>query len=272
MRLLDWFKGSKPKVSVVAAMGTGSLFQVSGTTTNSKEAAVALVKGHELPDREPLYLSGTLRREPGNAHDPKAVAVLVGDDRIGYLPGYAANNLSLRVGSSLPVALQLFSADLGTHIRVEAFVWLGGGAPQWAHNAENPPAMSSQQKDLAAHKARSGMVREALAEGGRRAQEFKAGMVNGVHYLELIEPIKQLKREGDLEGALALCYIAIEGAEGDCDERAPAPAYTEHAAIIHRKLGQKQEEVDVLERWLDFVPVEERGDTWAEKRLAKIPR
>lgn len=47
------------------------------------------------------------------------------------------------------------------------------------------------------------MVREALQGGGERATRFKRGMVDGVHYLELVEPIKQLKREGRLEEALA---------------------------------------------------------------------
>jgi hypothetical protein len=48
------------------------------------------------------------------------------------------------------------------------------------------------------------MVTEALAEGGERAADFRSGMVKGVHYLELMEPIKQLKREGRLRLPLLL--------------------------------------------------------------------
>ncbi|OOP59537.1 hypothetical protein BMF89_20430 [Arthrobacter sp. SRS-W-1-2016] len=59
-------------------------------------------------------------------------------------------------------------------------------------------------------------------------------MVDGVHYLELVEPINQLKREGRLEEALVLCYKAIDGAEGDAGDAIPAPLYTEQAAIIRR--------------------------------------
>jgi hypothetical protein len=71
------------------------------------------------------------------------------------------------------------------------------------------------------------MVREALQESGHRAQQFKNGMVDGVHYLELVEPIKHLKREGGLAEALLLCYKAIEAAERDRGGREPAPWYTE---------------------------------------------
>lgn len=35
------------------------------------------------------------------------------------------------------------------------------------------------------------MVTDALAGGGARAESFAQGMVNGVHYLQLFEPIKQ---------------------------------------------------------------------------------
>lgn len=97
-------------------------------------------------------------------------------------------------------------------------------------------------------------------------------MIEGVHYLELIEPIKQLKRDGRLEEALTLCYAPIEGAENGRDGRVPAPWYTEQAAITHRKRGQKNQEIAVLERWLRFVPMEARSNTELGARLAKINR
>ena len=130
--------------------------------------------------------------------------------------------------------------------------------------------MSSQDKNAARHSGRTALVAEALAEGGSRAERFKAGMVDGVHYLQLIEPIKQLKREGRFQEALILCYKAIEGAEGDREGREPAPAYTEHAAIIHRKLGQRDEELAVLKRWLRLCPPSQRSGSRIGQRLAKL--
>ena len=95
-------------------------------------------------------------------------------------------------------------------------------------------------------------------------------MVDGVHYLELLEPIKQLKREGRLEEALSLCYQAIAGAENDRDGREPAPAYTLEAAIIHRKLGQRKEEIAVLKRWIQQCPKDRRDGSQVALRLAKL--
>ena len=263
---------TRPELALATSVGDSSLIQLAGTTTNSKEAAVALVQRHQLTDRVALHVTGTLQREPENPYEPGAVAVLVEGERIGYLPSYAAKVMSLELGSSAAVPLQLFYADLGTCVRVEAFVWLGDDHPQWQYSTENPPAMSSEQKRMKAQSSSSAMVHDALAQGGVRAEQFKAGIVNGVHYVELIEPIKQLKREGKLEEALVLSYAAIEGAENGRDGREPAPWYTEQAAIIHRKLGQRAQEVAVLVRWLQFVSADERNQTYLGERLSKITR
>lgn len=105
----------------------------------------------------------------------------------------------------------------------KAYVWLGPGEPEWVHTRENPPALTSRERINDSHVQKTMLVREALQEGGERAQQFRRGMVDGVHYLELVEPIKQLKREGRLKEALVLCYKAIEAAERDRDGREPAP-------------------------------------------------
>lgn len=143
----------------------------------------------------------------------------------------------------------------------KAYVWLGGGEPEWAHTRENPPALTSEERINSSHAEKSAMVREALEDGGVRAAQFRRGMVDGVHYLELVEPIKQLKREGRLEEALVLCYKAIKGAEGDAGDSIPAPWYTEQAAIVHRKLRQRDEEIAVLKRWLTRCPKTLRAGT-----------
>jgi tetratricopeptide (TPR) repeat protein len=114
------------------------------------------------------------------------------------------------------------------------------------------------------------MVVQALAGGGARAASFEAGMVNGVHYLQLVEPIKQLKREGRLTEALELCEAAITGAEAAREGREPAPWYTEQAAIIYRKLGQRDNEIAVLSRWLQACPSERREGSRIKERLDKI--
>ena len=113
------------------------------------------------------------------------------------------------------------------------------------------------------------MLRSTASSSPNQAQHVADGVVGGVHYLELVEPIKQAKREGRNEDALRLCYQAIEGAERGRQGREPAPAYTRHAAIILRKLKRPDEEAAVLERYLRFLPDETRDLHEFSERLAK---
>lgn len=245
---------------------------LAGTTTIAKAEVAALIERHRLPDRGVLDTTAALCREPDNPADPAAVAVFVDGERIGSLPSATAKQLPLHPGVELWVPMRLFSLMQSTGLRGEAWVWLGGGAPHWRYSAANPPPLTPEEKRTAESAWRTNLVEEALAEGGQRAEQFRAGMVGGVHYIELAEPIKQLKREGRLDEALALCYQAIEGAEWAAEGREPAPAYTEHAAIILRKLGQRDEEVAVLRRWLDHAPPDRREGSKIAQRLAKLQR
>lgn len=168
------------------------------------------------------------------------------------------------------MAVQIFTEALPKGLRAEAWAWLPDTQPIWQWSEANRPPLSSGAKVAAHQHGIDRMVADALAGGGSRAQSFQDGMVNGVHYLQLVEPIKQLKREGRLEDALVLCYAAIDGAEAARDGREPAPWYTEQAAIVHRKLGQHDEEVAVLRRWLSACPPDRREGSRVKERLDKL--
>ena len=109
-------------------------------------------------------------------------------------------------------------------------------------------------------------------QGGHRAAQFRAGLIDGRHYLELVEPIRQLKREGRLDEALELCYQAIQGAENEAikEGTAPPPGYTIDAAIIHRKLKEPDKEIAVLERWMEAAPDDQRDGSKVAQRLDKL--
>lgn len=243
--------------------------EVAGTTTFAKDAVAALADRKGLQERGYYEGLGQLQRDTENPVDPQAVAVQVEGQKVGCLPSYAAKDLPLPAGASETVRYQLHVLR-DQKLLAKAYVWLGDSDPQWAHTRENPPALTSRERIDSSHTEKTAMVREALQGGGERAQQFKRGLVDGVHYLELIEPIKQLKREGRLEEALLLCYKAIEGAEGDAGRGMPAPAYTEQAAIVHRKLGQKNEEIAVLKRWLARCPKAQRAGSSIAERLSKL--
>lgn len=102
------------------------------------------------------------------------------------------------------------------------------------------------------------------------AEERAAGLVRGRHFLDWGEELKRLKRDQNLDKALALAVQIIEATErqqaaeashaelrarvlgGEPDQYLPRetpPGWTEHAAIILRKLGRYDEEVAVIDRW-----------------------
>lgn len=243
--------------------------EVAGTTTFASGAVAALADRMGLGERGYFEGNAQLQRDPDNPVDPQAVAVLVDGDQVGCLPGHAAKHMVLPPGASESVTYQLHVVRQ-PKLQAKAYVWLGGGEPEWRFTREEPPALTPHERINSSHAGKSTMVREALQSGGERAVQFKRGMVDGVHYLELVEPIKQLKREGKLPEALVLCYKAIEAAEKDAGRREPAPWYTEQAAIVHRKLGQRDEEIAVLKRWLDRCPKAQRTGTRIAERLAKL--
>lgn len=254
----------------IVSGGEPDLVKLSGATTFAKEAITRLAERHGATDRGCLELTGILQREPHNKVDPSAVAVHVEGERVGYLPGYVAARVDLSAGGARAVAVQIFTELLPKGLRVEAWAWLPDTAPEWKWSPTNRPPLSSEAK-VATHQANiDKMVADALAGGGSRGASFAEGMVNGVHYLQLVEPIKQLKREGRLEDALVLCTAAIQGAEAAREGREPAPWYTEQAAIIYRKLGRRDDEIAVLQRWLAVCPPERRPGSRIMERLDKL--
>jgi hypothetical protein len=259
----------QPHAVLTMSMHLNQCLEVAGSTTFAKDAVSALASRKGLGERGYYDGQAKLQREPENPVDPQAVAVLVDGEKVGCLPSYAAKDLPLPAEASEPVRYQLHVLR-DKKLLTKAYVWLGDGEPEWTHTRENPPALTSSERINSSHAAKTAMVREALQGGGARAQQFKRGMVDGIHYLELIEPIKQLKRDGRLEEALVLCYKAIEAAEGDAKGDMPAPWYTEQAAIVHRKLGQKDEEIAVLKRWLSHCPKAHRAGSSIAERLAKL--
>lgn len=264
-----------PRVQVTWTAGSiGPLHPLSGTTTFTRDAVDAFLARRGLALPVYVEMDGVAQREPANPADSAAVAVLVDGEPIGYLPHSVAVRLDLPADASLPVRVQLFAKEQDGRARAAAWVWLEGSTPRWQFSADQWPPITRTETRVDDHLGRREMVSDALANGGARAETFRAGMVEGIHSLELVEPIKQLKREGRLKEALELCYVAIAGAEGQHahDSLTPPPAYTEHAAIILRKLRRHDEERTVLRRYLALLPEELRASSRIGERLAKLDR
>lgn len=246
---------------------------LAGTTTNGREAVQQLSERHGLSHEGYAELEAQLRRERDNPVDPQAVAVYVEGERIGYLPGYAARAIDLPEGAGRAISLQLFTLGRGGELRSQAYAWLGDGAPRWSKSEESRPPMTAKEKAIASHKSVSARAGRDIAAGGDAAARVTAASTEGIYFLEAVEPIKELKRQEKLVEALELCYIAIQGAEGAARRDGygpPAPWYTEQAAIVHRKLGQRVEELEVLERYIAWLPGTSREQHPLARRLAKL--
>jgi len=277
MGIREWFnraeRNSPTRLAapIPAALDGGQPVKMAGTTTFGAAAAAAVLHARGMFPGGLLELAGQLVPEPENAADPNAVAVHAEGARVGYLPGYLAGQLVLAPGELLPCQVQLWAATDRGKLRVIGWVAHGAGPVSWPHTAQNPPAVTVADERAERAAATSDMVDEGLtSDNPERAAQVKAGMVGRYHYLETVEPIQQLKREGRLQEALDLCYGAIDAAENDRDGREPAPWYTEQAAIIHRKRGERDLEVAVLERWVSACPAERRDGSKIGQRLAKL--
>jgi hypothetical protein len=262
----------EPRFRIQIPTGGSPLVALAGTTTLGRDAIDALLARRDARLPAYLELEAVLEREPDNPVDSYAIAVLVEGDRIGYLPGYLAKQTDLPVGTSLPLPVQLFAKEQNGRTRALAWAWLDETPPRWAHGPNSWPAITREEKRAADHTRSRTTVAEAIRDGGRRASQFRPGMVDGVHFLELVEPIKQLKREGRNEEALQLCYVAIAGVEGEhaSEGLTPPPWYTEQAAIVLRKLNRRDEEIAVLRRYLALLPRESSDGSSLAQRLSKI--
>jgi hypothetical protein len=241
---------------------------VAGTTTFAKDAVQALANRHRLAERDIFETPAVLRRYP---EFDNAVTVLVDGVKMGALSRGTSQAMTMTLGDERQVDYQLHVLRTEKKLEALAHVWLGPGEPEWEYTRDNPAPLTTAERAATSQREITETI-SARLQNVLDAPEITAGMVKGYHYVELAEPIKQLKRDGRLQDALTLSYVAIEAAENEARQsgREPAPAYTLHAAIVHRKLGQHEEERAVLERWIAATPEERRAGSKVVERLNKL--
>lgn len=97
------------------------------------------------------------------------------------------------------------------------------------------------------------------------------GYFLGKFMADWLRYVEELAKTGEGDRALALDYALITVAEREAavSGREPAPAYTERAAILHRKRKEYREEIAVIERWENACPPERRGPGATQAKLSK---
>jgi len=101
----------------------------------------------------------------------------------------------------------------------------------------------------------------------------QAGSVDGHHYTDSVEKVKQLKREGKNHDAINILLKAVDSTEKESEFAGEgwgvAPWYYEQLAIIYRKEKEYQKEVEILERYAAQPKAPGAGPQKLAERLAK---
>lgn len=229
-----------------------------------------MMRRHGQAEHGHLEVEGRLTREWVEKINAYAVAVTVEGEPIGYLSFADSKSVDPRAFDRHSIAVQAFSEVVNGQLRVEAWAWLAPTLPEWEWSRSRRPPMTSSTKAAQRHRDIQKSLNRRETSSPEQARAVASGRVKGVHYLELIEPIKQAKRDGNNELALEMCYAAIAGAEKDRMGGLPTPAYTEHAAIVLRKLKRRDEEIKVLKRYLRWVPSGKVADHPFTERIRKV--
>lgn len=108
-----------------------------------------------------------------------------------------------------------------------------------------------------------------LEERQRNAQV--AASVNGTHYVNHVETMKQLKRENRNEEAIDLLRQCVDATEAESvvTDSGVAPWYYEQLAILYRKSKDYESEVAILERYHDQIAAAGVGSEKLAERLVK---
>ena len=79
----------------------------------------------------------------------------------------------------------------------------------------------------------------------------KLGYVDGVHFTEHVETIKNLKRAQRTDDAITLLLKCVDATEAEdrLDRMGVAPGYYKDLAILYRKEKRFADEVSILERY-----------------------
>lgn len=253
---------SIPEVRVSMSLEFSPFVELAGTTTNSAQKCRSIMETAGQPDGGLLHRTGVLLVEPDNEADRGAIAVHVDDVRVGYLQRYAHEIGRQRLGYHIP--LQLWGRPDKNGLRVKVIAYLGDGEPGWPYDATHPYPVTREEQEAEDQKRREqDRVERLHSKDPLEVAEQRTRLVRGKDYIEWVAPVEQLKREGKLAEALNILHECIEAAER-ADPTSPAPWYTEQAAIVHRKLGEFDAEIEVLRRYDGTTG----GDRFAD-RIAK---
>jgi hypothetical protein len=246
--------GLPPGASVVVA--TLSAAAEVAYEKDFQGAIRAIFDASEIAMGSAVETQAILRELPQPHTSFNPVAVYVSGRLIGYVGAPYADAVRelLRqphlAGSDVAIRCRIYATD----------------TPKWTARATLGPyetAVAAVDDSQSAAEGRSvqsvmaGLREERLAGGDNEAAEQRERLVRGRDFVEWVEPIKQLRRDGHTDEAVVLLMECVNAAERNAKRNGwlPPTWYTEQAAIILRKQGDLAGEVALLERFMAACPV-----------------
>lgn len=205
--------------------------------------------------------------QPGTRFSP--VAVYVSDRLIGVVGALYADAVR-----SLLREPYLSGRNVGVRCRIYAREFPTFTARATLGPYESVVATLTDTQSAAEGRANSTMMadlrHERQAAGGSEARAQAQRLVRGKDFVEWVEHIKQLRRDGKEDDAIDLLLECIKAAERDANSNdwQPPPWYTEQAAIILRRRGDLAGEVALLQRFLAACP-DDKPQVDIAERLVK---
>lgn len=220
------------------------------------------------PPRPPGWLvpcEAELLREPENRYDPDAIAVLIGGRKVGYISAEACGDIAPGMDEygdnaqarGIPALVRGGWPDKPS---LGVLLWLNHKevleslpAVDWTPLIDEftcrhwPPA---DARGVGGGVSTStGQGRSTNPGHGFTGEPRMPPLTD--HYSNYVEDVKVLKRRKDHAAAEKLLLALIDAAEEESrnKEWGVAPWYYEQLAIVRRKLGDREGEVAILERY-----------------------
>jgi hypothetical protein len=225
----SFLRWDAPEITDAGAM----ICRVAGVSHRPNE-----LQQDEFSPGKPLVL----RPEPDNPHDRNAVGVWdpAGRTQVGFVPREQAKQVADTFRRREPlgalVLQELRETHDGDRVALVLLVCPLGGV------------------NLVVEDARGTAVRSGPEAEGQRPRHIPSsgpGTVRGRHFTEYVETVKELRRMGDEEAAEHLLFELLDATETEArtHDWGVAPWYYEQLAILYRKQGTPEKEVEILERY-----------------------
>lgn len=248
-----------------AWLGWAAPLSIVRGESHYQDALMALT-GKPQKDGYVVPVVATIKRELANKYDRNALAVLIGNKKVGYIAKEIAAQLAPTLATGNCQEFQVAAVIRGGYTRRPSFgvyLWpkiLITPGPdidfdETAHDRFDAPSWPPEtEEETSASNAEYETKALQLFETAKsKADSKKAGYYKGRRCSDYIESVKALKRAQRFDDAEELLLALIEAVEKENEKTQQGiPSwYYEHLAIIYRQQTNYAKEVEILERYAE---------------------